>query len=124
MHSFPLDEVENTAGGNDDANDDRNNTVRLILDGGARGPRVARRHRLDLSFCPAVDLPTGDPARPRPPIVRAAPVEVRFCDCRTEEYLDEGLMGGSAEADRAQVTAFFLRFLAAVGGEAGGGWRA
>jgi hypothetical protein len=120
VHSFPLEEVEATNHNNPEYDDD--NAVRLILEGGARGP-TAQGHRLDLSFCPAIDLPAGDPSRPRPPAVRAAPVELRFFDCRAEEYVDDEA-GGGRGGDRRRLTAFFLRFLAAVGGGAQGGWRA
>ncbi len=123
MHSFPLEDIEATNHNNPHFDDD--NAVRLILEGGARGP-TAQGHRLDLSFCPAIDLPAGDPCRPRAPAVRAAPLELRFFDCRTEEYVDEagGLLAGNAGGDRRRLTAFFLRFLAAAGGGAHGGWRA
>lgn len=123
VQSFSLEEAEpnNLHGGDDD--DEDSNAIRLILDGGTRGPTTTNsgtlQQRLDLSFCPAIDLnplPAGDPARPRPARLRTAPVEVRIYDLRTEEYLDE------AGLDRRQACGALLRFLAAVGD--GGGWRA
>lgn len=122
VQSFSLEEAEPNLHPHSDDDDDEeedSNAIRLILDGGTRGPVAkARGQRLDLSFCPAIDLPTGDPSHPRPAILRTAPVELRFYDFQLGEYLDETGLG-----DRGQATSAVLRFLAAVG-SGGGGWRA
>lgn len=120
VHSFPLEEAEPTHHHDEEDDEDEDNAIRLILDGGTRGPSSGgQQQRLDLSFCPAIDLPTGpDPSRPsRPAALRTAPVEIRIYDRRAEEYLDE-----AGTMDRRQATVAFLRFLAGVGIE--GGWRA
>lgn len=97
----------------DDDGDD-SNTVRMILDGGNRGPTAGRPPwRLDLSFAPAVDLPTGDPSRPRPAAIRAAPIEMRL------DELDALMLTGTREEVHVNMAKLLLPFLADLGG-----WRA